>query len=82
MLARWERYDLIAIDEVRYVPMAELGAEFLFQVDRGAGREGGRNPDNQPALFGMDSGDPQRPAMQGVAGSHHRSGTHHRNRER
>lgn len=32
MLARWERYDLIAIDEVGYVPMAELGAEFLFQV--------------------------------------------------
>jgi DNA replication protein DnaC len=31
-LARWERYDLIAIDEVGYVPMADLGAEFLFQV--------------------------------------------------
>jgi DNA replication protein DnaC len=31
-LARWERYDLIAIDEVGYVPLAELGAEFLFQV--------------------------------------------------
>jgi DNA replication protein DnaC len=32
VLARWECYDLIAIDEVGYVPMAELGAEFLFQV--------------------------------------------------
>jgi DNA replication protein DnaC len=32
ILARWERYDLIAIDEVGYVPMADLGAEFLFQV--------------------------------------------------
>src|ERR1700738_4980574 len=32
VLARWERYDVIAIDEVGYVPMAELGAEFLFQV--------------------------------------------------
>ena len=32
VLARWERYDLIAIDEVGYVPMAEVGAEFLFQV--------------------------------------------------
>jgi DNA replication protein DnaC len=30
--ACWERYELIAIDEVGYVPMAELGAEFLFQV--------------------------------------------------
>lgn len=32
VLARWERYDLIAIDEVGYVPFAEVGAEFLFQV--------------------------------------------------
>jgi DNA replication protein DnaC len=32
VMARWSRYDLIAIDEVGYVPMAEVGAEFLFQV--------------------------------------------------
>ena len=32
VLARWARYDLIAIDEVGYVPMADMGAEFLFQV--------------------------------------------------
>jgi DNA replication protein DnaC len=31
-LKRWSRYDLIAIDEVGYVPMAEIGAEYLFQV--------------------------------------------------
>ena len=31
-LAKWARYDLIAIDEVGYVPLAEIGAEFLFQV--------------------------------------------------
>jgi hypothetical protein len=31
-LARWERYDLIAIDEVGYVPTTDLGTEFLFQV--------------------------------------------------
>ena len=31
-LSRWARYDLIAIDEVGYVPLAELGAELLFQV--------------------------------------------------
>lgn len=31
-LARWLRYEVIAIDEVGYVPMAELGAELLFQV--------------------------------------------------
>lgn len=32
VLARWERYDLIAIDEVGYVPLAEVGAQLLFQV--------------------------------------------------
>src|SRR5207253_2120170 len=32
VLGRWARYDVIAIDEVGYVPLADLGAEFLFQV--------------------------------------------------
>lgn len=32
VLSRWERYELIAIDEVGYVPLAEAGAELLFQV--------------------------------------------------
>lgn len=31
-LARWLRYQVIAIDEVGYVPLAEVGAELLFQV--------------------------------------------------
>ena len=31
-MARWSRYELIAIDEVGYVTLAEVGAEFLFQV--------------------------------------------------
>lgn len=31
-LARWARYELIALDEVGYVPLAEVGAELLFQV--------------------------------------------------
>lgn len=32
VLQRWGRYDLIVIDEVGYVPLAEIGAELLFQV--------------------------------------------------
>ena len=32
VLGRWARYDVIAIDEVGYVPLAELGAEFLVHV--------------------------------------------------
>ena len=32
LLGRWSRYELIAIDELGYVPLAEVGAELLFQV--------------------------------------------------
>jgi DNA replication protein DnaC len=32
VLARYARYDLIAIDEVGYVPLADVGAELLFQI--------------------------------------------------
>lgn len=32
LMTRWQKYDLIALDEVGYVPLADIGAEFLFQV--------------------------------------------------
>ena len=32
VLARWMRFDVITLDEVGYVPLADIGAEFLFQV--------------------------------------------------
>src|SRR6202050_4123552 len=32
LMTRWQRYELIAVDEVGYVPLADIGAEFLFQV--------------------------------------------------
>jgi DNA replication protein DnaC len=32
LMGRWQRYQLIALDEVGYVPLADIGAEFLFQV--------------------------------------------------
>ena len=32
LMARWQRFELIALDEVGYVPLADIGAEFLFQV--------------------------------------------------
>jgi len=31
-MSRWQKYELIALDEVGYVPLADIGAEFLFQV--------------------------------------------------
>jgi len=32
LMARWFRYELVAVDEVGYVPLADVGAEFLYQV--------------------------------------------------
>ncbi|MEZ5404438.1 MAG: IS21-like element helper ATPase IstB [Bryobacteraceae bacterium] len=31
-MAKWQRFDMIVIDEIGYVPLADVGAEFLFQV--------------------------------------------------
>jgi len=31
-LGRWSRYEMIIINELGYVPLAEVGAELLFQV--------------------------------------------------
>ena len=31
-LQRWASFDVIAIDEVGYIPFAEIGAELLYQV--------------------------------------------------
>jgi DNA replication protein DnaC len=31
-MGRWSRYEVIVIDELGYVPLAEVGAELLFQV--------------------------------------------------
>src|SRR5665213_2213176 len=32
LMSRWQKYELIALDEVGYVLLADIGAEFLFQV--------------------------------------------------
>ena len=32
LMARWQKYELNVLDEVGYVPLADIGAEFLFQV--------------------------------------------------
>jgi DNA replication protein DnaC len=32
LMNRWQRYELMAVDEVGYVPLADIGAEFVFQV--------------------------------------------------
>jgi DNA replication protein DnaC len=36
---RWSRHGLIAIDELGYVPLAEVGAELVFQVIAGRAKK-------------------------------------------
>ena len=67
VMARCTRYDLIAIDEVGYVPLVEVGAEFLFQLVAERAESGGR-PHHESAVLGMDAGDPERAPLQGASG--------------
>ena len=70
VLARWLRYDVIVLDEVGYVPLADIGAEFLFQViAERAERRADR--DHELAVFRVDAGLPESAPVQGVAGPHH-----------
>ena len=41
MMARWQRYELIAVDEVGYVPLADVGAGISVPGDLRAGGESG-----------------------------------------
>ncbi len=75
VMARWSRYDLIAIDEVGYVPLAEVGAEFLFQVVAERTEKGNRGLDHKPAVFRVDASHSQRATVQHFAGSNHRPPT-------
>ena len=67
MMARWQRYELIAVDEVGYVPLADVGAEFLFR----AGGKSGADRDDESAVLGMDDRVPQPAIVQSAAGPHH-----------
>ncbi len=70
-MTRWLRYDVIVLDEVGYVPSADIGAELLFQVIAERA-ERAIDRDHQPAAFRMDPGVSQSALVQGIAGPNHR----------
>ena len=73
VLARWDRYDLIAIDEVGYVPMADLGAEFLFQVIAERAEKAAVIVTTNLPFSEWTQVIPNAAAVQGATGSHYRS---------
>jgi hypothetical protein len=64
------------------VPLAEVGAELLFQVIAERAERATVIIHNEPSLLGMDSGLHQRAVVEGGAGPHHGPCTHHRDRIR
>src|SRR5208282_1486106 len=81
LMARWQKYELIALDEVGYVPLADIGAEFLFQViSERAERAAIIVTTNLP--FSEWTTVFPNPRLQSAVGSDHGSGPHHRDGDR
>jgi hypothetical protein len=82
VLAHWLRYDVIVPDEVGYVPLADIGAEFLFQVIAERAERATLIVTTNLPFSEWTQVFPNPAPVQGIAGSHHRPGAHHRNRRR
>ena len=80
VLARWARYDLIAIDEVGYVPLAEVGSEFLFQVIAERAEKAAVIVTTNLPFSEWTQVIPECPAVQGADRPNYRSRAHHRDR--
>jgi hypothetical protein len=76
VMARWGRYDLIAIDEVGYVPLAEVAAEFLFQVVAERAEKAAVVLTTNLPFSEWTRSFPTRGWCKSASGSHHRSRSH------
>jgi DNA replication protein DnaC len=81
-LARWARYDLIALDEVGYVPLAEVGAEFLFQVIAERAEKAAVIVTTNLPFSEWTQVVPNPRLCKGLARPHYRSCAYHRDRNR
>jgi hypothetical protein len=81
LMARWQKYELIALDEVGYVPLADIGGVSV-PGHFGAGRESGHHCDHEFAVLGMDHGVSESTLVQSPAGPSDRPGSYRRDRNR
>ena len=82
VMARWQRYELIALDEVGYVPLADIGAEFLFQVISERAERAALIVTTNLPFSEWTTRVSQSAAVQSAAGSHHGPGSHYRDGNR
>ena len=80
--ARWTRYEVLVIDQMGYVALAEAGAEMLFQVIAGRAEKAAVVITRNPPVLGMDDRISERTAVQGHGGPANGSGAHYRHRRR
>ena len=78
VLARWARYDVIAIDEVGYVPLADVGAELLFQIIADRTERAALLLTTNLPFSEWTQVIPNARSVQSRARPHHRPGAHHR----
>ncbi len=78
VLARWARYELIAIDEVGVRAVGGSGCGVSISGHRRTRREGGSDHDHQSALFGVDTSNSECPVVQSTPRSDYRPGAYHR----
>ena len=82
VIRRYARYELLCIDELGYVPLADCRRRASVPSGFGTMRKGGVRDHHQPALLGVDPGVHERPPVQGTARPSHGPGAHTRNRHR
>lgn len=62
-LVRWERFDLICIDELVYVPLAETACELMFQVIADRAKKAAVTVTTNPPFSEMVARHPQSKAV-------------------
>src|SRR3954451_24074279 len=76
LMNRWQRYELIAVDEVGYVATGRHRRGVLIPGDFRSGGTGGPHHHYQLAVLRMDDGVSKSEALQSTVGPDHRPGAH------
>ena len=82
LMSRWQRYELIALDEVGLCAAGRHRRGVSVSGDLGAGGTSGPHRDDESAVLGMDDGVSESAIVQSAVGPDHGPGAHHRDGNR